>query len=40
MNLNAEYCRSLNQAREELMINRFEEQELPPATSSKRLEEK
>jgi len=38
--LNAEYCRNLAQAREELMINRLEEQELPPAASSKRLEEK
>ena len=37
MALNAEYCRNLAQAREELLINRLEEQELPPAASSKRL---
>lgn len=40
INLNAEYCRSLTQAREELLMNRLEEQEMPAATSMKRLEEK
>jgi hypothetical protein len=37
INLNAEYCRNLTQAREELLMNRLEEQEMPAATSMKRL---
>jgi predicted RNase H-like nuclease (RuvC/YqgF family) len=40
INLNAEYCRNITQAREELLMNRLEEQEMPAATSMKRLEEK
>lgn len=38
MTLNAEYCRSLTQAREELLLNRLEEQETP--APQRRLEEK
>ncbi len=40
INLNAEYCRNIMQAREELLMNRLEEQEIPATTSMKRLEEK
>ena len=38
MHLNAEYCRNLNKAREELMMNRmYEEQDMQPNTNIKRL---
>lgn len=39
MKLNAEYCRNLNKARQELMMNRMynEEQDIQPNTNIKRL---
>lgn len=42
ISLNSEYCRNLTKAREEIMMNRFynEEQEVQPNTNIKRLEER